>query len=137
MPESAQIAEIARRALAALDLTSLGEDDTPGKIEALCASTVGAGGLPAAVCVYPEHVLTARRALDAQGAGAVRVATVVNFPDGSADAQRVGRETRRAIAAGADEVDMVLPWRALAAGDEEIGAQGRGSPAARPPRVGC
>jgi len=119
VPESVQTDEVARRALAALDLTSLGEDDTPAGIEALCASAQGAGGLPAAVCVYPEHVQTARRALDGLGAAAVRVATVVNFPDGSADADRIVRETRRAIAAGADEVDMVLPWRALAAGDEQ------------------
>jgi len=118
VPESVQTDDIARRALAALDLTSLGEDDTPAAIEALCASAVGAGGLPAAVCVYPEHVQTARRALEAAGAAGVRVATVVNFPDGSADAQRIARETRRAVAAGADEVDMVLPWRALAARDE-------------------
>jgi deoxyribose-phosphate aldolase len=119
VPESAQIAEAASRVLAALDLTSLGEDDSPATIEALCASAVGAGGLPAAVCVYPEYIRTARRALDAGGAGAVRVATVVNFPDGSPDADRVARETRRVVAAGADEVDMVLPWRALAAGDEQ------------------
>jgi len=119
MTESIPTADVARRALAALDLTSLGEDDTPAKVEALCASAAGAGGLPAAVCVYPEYVGTARRALDAQGAGSVRVATVVNFPDGSADADRIERETRRAVAAGADEVDMVLPWRALAAGNEE------------------
>ena len=119
MTEPDPTPEIARRALAALDLTSLGEDDTPASIEALCASALGAGGVPAAVCVYPEHIGTARRALDALGAGTVRVATVVNFPDGSADAGRIARETRRAVAAGADEVDMVLPWRALTAGDEE------------------
>jgi deoxyribose-phosphate aldolase len=123
VPESAQTVEIATRALAALDLTTLGEDDTPAKVAALCASVIGAGGLPAAVCVYPEHIQTARRALDARGAGAVRVATVVNFPDGGADAGRVGRETRRAVAAGADEVDMVLPWRSLAAGDEQAVGQ--------------
>lgn len=109
----------ARRALAALDLTSLGEDDTPERIEALCASAVGAGGAPAAVCVYPEHVATARRALAASGLDAVRVATVVNFPDGSADPGRVARETRRAVAAGADEIDVVLPWRAFSAGDRD------------------
>jgi deoxyribose-phosphate aldolase len=45
------------------------------------------------------------------------VATVVNFPDGSADAGRVRREVRRAVAAGAGEVDAVLPWRAWLAGD--------------------
>jgi deoxyribose-phosphate aldolase len=117
--ESTQVPEIAARALAALDLTSLGEDDSPDRIEALCASAAGPGGLPAAVCVYPEHIATARRALAAAGAKSVKVATVVNFPDGSADCERVARETRRAVAAGADEVDMVLPWKMLLAGDRD------------------
>ncbi len=108
-----------RRALAAqllslLDLTSLGEDDTAPRIEALCASARTPHGLPAAICVYPEHVTTVRRHF---GQGELRVATVVNFPDGGSDAARVQRETRRAIGAGADEIDMVLPYRALMAGD--------------------
>lgn len=119
MPDPSQVPEIARRALAALDLTSLGEDDTPAQIEALCASAAGPGGFPAALCVYPEHIGTARRALAAQRATDLRVATVVNFPDGSADAERAARETRRAVAAGADEVDMVLPWRQVLAGDTD------------------
>jgi deoxyribose-phosphate aldolase len=118
-----QVTEIARRALAALDLTSLGEDDSPERIETLCASVAGPGGLPAAVCVYPEHIGTARRALARAGAAGVRVATVVNFPDGSADAGRAARETRRAVAAGADEVDMVLPWQAVLAGDPATAAR--------------
>ncbi|MDE2408028.1 MAG: deoxyribose-phosphate aldolase [Xanthomonadaceae bacterium] len=105
---------LASRLLHLLDLTSLGEDDTPGHIRDVCASARTAHGLPAAVCVYPEHVTTARAAL----AGTpVRIATVVNFPEGGDDPQRVHRETRRAIAAGADEIDMVLAWRALKAGD--------------------
>jgi deoxyribose-phosphate aldolase len=114
--------DLARRALAALDLTSLGEDDTPATIEALCASAVGAGGPPAAVCVYPEHVTTARRALEACSVAAVRVATVTNFPDGAADAARASRETRRAVAAGADEIDVVFPWRLLRGGDAAGGS---------------
>ena len=108
--------QAARRALAALDLTSLGEDDTAGRIEVLCASAAGPGGAPPAVCVYPEHVATARRALDATGLKDVAVATVVNFPDGAADPGRGERETRRAVAPGAREIDVVLPWRALLAG---------------------
>jgi deoxyribose-phosphate aldolase len=114
-----QVADIAGRSLAALDLTSLGEDDTPVQIEVLCGAARGPGGLPAAVCVYPEHIVSARRALGSAGVTAVKVATVVNFPDGGADAVRVARETRRAIAAGADEVDMVLPWARFLAGDHE------------------
>lgn len=108
-----------RRALAArllplLDLTSLGEDDTPARIEVLCAAARTPHGLPAALCVYPEHVTTVRRTL--QGTTA-RVATVVNFPDGSSDRDRVVREARRALAAGADEIDLVLPYRALRRGE--------------------
>lgn len=110
----------AARVLAALDLTSLGEDDTPETITSLCKAAAG-GGHPAAVCVYPEHIGTARRALDAQGAADVAIATVVNFPDGSSDIARALRETRRSLAAGADEIDIVFPWRASMSGDRESG----------------
>jgi len=105
---------LALRLLPLLDLTSLGEDDSPVQIEALCASARTAHGLPATLCVYPEHVTTVRRAL-AGTAG--KVATVVNFPDGGSDRARAVRETRRAIAAGADEIDLVLPYRALMGGE--------------------
>jgi deoxyribose-phosphate aldolase len=116
---------VTRRALAArllplLDLTSLGEDDTPERIEALCRSAAAGQGWPAALCVYPEHVTTVRRAL--QGA-AVHVATVVNFPDGGDDATRAARETRRALAAGADEIDLVFPYRAFLRGQEDAAAR--------------
>lgn len=104
---------LAARLVPLLDLTSLGEDDAPAKIDALCARA-RAGVLPAAVCVYPEHVTTARRAL---AGTTVKIATVVNFPDGSSDAARVEREIRRALAAGADEIDAVLPWTAFCQGD--------------------
>jgi deoxyribose-phosphate aldolase len=108
---------LARRALACLDLTSLGEDDDRARIEALCEAARTAPGPPAALCVHPEWVAIVRRRLDRDGPPGVAVATVVNFPDGGADALRVSRETRRVVAAGADEVDVVLPWRALREGD--------------------
>lgn len=109
--------ELASRLLPLLDLTSLGEGDTPGQIEALCASARTAHGAPAAICIYPEHVTTARKAV--QGTS-MKVASVVNFPDGSSDAGRVARETKRAIAAGADEIDMVLPYAALKRGEPAV-----------------
>lgn len=107
----------AGRVLSLLDLTSLGEKDTPADIEALCLSARSSFGTPAAVCVYPEHVTTARRSL---GDAPVRVATVVNFPDGACDPHRVERETLRALGAGADEIDLVLPYRALLQGKLEL-----------------
>lgn len=118
MPETAASNRaLALRLLPLLDLTSLGEDDRPARIEQLCASARTSHGWPAAICVYPEHVTTVRREL--QGAP-VRVATVVNFPDGGSDPARVGFETRRAIAAGADEIDMVFPYQAFLRGELEL-----------------
>lgn len=109
------IRAFAARILPLLDLTSLGEDDTPARIESLCAAAASHGAV-AAVCVQPEHVTTARRALSATP---VAVATVVNFPDGADDPGRIERETRRAVAAGAQEIDAVLPYRTLLAGLDE------------------
>ena len=61
----------AARVLAVLDLTSLGEDDTTTTIAGLY-ETAASGRHPVAVCVYPEHIETARRVLDAQGAAVSR-----------------------------------------------------------------
>ena len=104
----------ARRALALLDLTSLNDDDTVAAIERLCAKARTPFGDVAAVCIYPRFVVAARRALRGS---AVRIATVANFPDGDPDVDRAVAETRAAIADGADEIDVVLPYRALLAGD--------------------
>lgn len=103
-----------RRLLALLDLTSLGEDDSPIRDRTLCASARTPHGQPAAVCVYPEHVTSAREAL----AGIpIKIASVVNFPEGGDDlaAGVPGKPVVR-LQAGADEIDMVLAW-ALRAGD--------------------
>ena len=117
------LSSLARRALAALDLTSLDENDTPARIDALCAAAALPQGAPAALCVYPEFILAVRIGLERRGLGAVRIATVVNFPDGSSDVARAERETRRALGAGADEIDLVLPYAALLAGDTATGAR--------------
>jgi len=101
---------------ACLDLTTLGENDSPERVEALCNRANAAGA--AAVCVYPEHVDIARHTLIKLGSK-VLVASVVNFPDGGADPHRARRECRRAIAAGAQEIDAVLPYRELLAGDAQ------------------
>jgi deoxyribose-phosphate aldolase len=109
--------ELALRLLSLLDLTSLGEDDSPQRVAALCATALAAPVQPAAVCFYPEHVANAAAILAGSG---IRLATVVNFPDGGNDPQRVVREIRRALAVGADEIDMVLPYRRMIAGDLSV-----------------
>ncbi|MCE8004643.1 deoxyribose-phosphate aldolase [Billgrantia ethanolica] len=117
-----ELQQAARQALALMDLTSLNDDDSDAVIRELCVRANTPAGHPAAVCVYPAFVPTARQALAEQGlAGKVKVATVTNFPHGEADIERAAAETRAAIAAGADEVDVVFPYRALMAGDAEVG----------------
>ncbi|GHB15785.1 deoxyribose-phosphate aldolase [Salinicola rhizosphaerae] len=112
----------ARLALAMMDLTSLNDDDTDASIVALCQRTATPFGAPAAVCVYPAFIETADRALREAGTrDRVRIATVTNFPDGCVNVERATRETRAAVVAGADEVDVVFPYKALLGGDAEAG----------------
>jgi len=119
-----ELQRAARQALALMDLTSLNDDDSDATIEALCQRAKTPLGTPAAVCVYPAFVVTARRALTAhQLGGTVNVATVANFPLGGDDIMAAAREARSAVASGADEVDVVFPYRALMAGDEETGRE--------------
>jgi deoxyribose-phosphate aldolase len=104
----------AQRALALLDLTELGDDATETDVVTLCERARSPHGNVAAVCVWPRHVAVARREL---GVGSpVRIATVVNFPEGMDTIDEVCAQTRRALADGADEIDLVLPWRAYAGG---------------------
>ncbi len=106
--------ENARLALACLDLTSLGDADTEADVVRLAERASAAPGPVAALCVWPRFV---RTALACAPAG-VAVAAVANFPDGGADIERAVRDTGEIVAAGAQELDVVLPWRTLAAGDE-------------------
>jgi deoxyribose-phosphate aldolase len=115
---------VALRLLAMLDLTRLEDDADDSEVRALVRRADTAFGTPAAVCVYPHFVSAAAEELAGQGlTGRVAVATVANFPDGSAEPERAAAETRRAISLGADEVDVVLPWEALRDGDDAVGAR--------------
>ncbi|OSQ48904.1 deoxyribose-phosphate aldolase [Thalassospira alkalitolerans] len=107
-------ADTARLAISFLDLTSLNDDDTVETIEALCERAQSPAGNTAAVCVYAPFIETAWRALGQSG---IKTATVVNFPAGGTNAQRVGDETADAVAKGTDEVDLVLPYKAFLDGD--------------------
>ncbi|MCL6705986.1 deoxyribose-phosphate aldolase [Pseudomonas sp. R2.Fl] len=104
-------------ALTLLDLTDLREDCTPRDIEALCERARTPYGDVAAICILPRFIPQARSLLGADSP--VRIATVVNFPAGSLSVAEVVSETEKAIEAGADEIDLVIPYRALAGGDEQ------------------
>lgn len=101
----------ARTALACLDLTSLNDGDTAADIEALCRRAQTAYGLVAAVCVWPRFVAQARAALPPE----IKVAAVANFPDGALDVARALADVAEIAQSGGDEVDVVLPYRALLA----------------------
>lgn len=109
-------ARLAARVLALLDLTDLSDSADEAGLAALCAKAVSTPGTVAAICIWPRFVAKARTIL---GAGPVRIATVVNFPDGGTDVDAVAADTQAALAAGADEIDLVLPWRALLAGERD------------------
>ncbi|AHG87113.1 Deoxyribose-phosphate aldolase [Bibersteinia trehalosi USDA-ARS-USMARC-190] len=113
--------QYAEKALSLMDLTTLNDDDTDAKVIALCQNAKTSFGTPAAVCVYPRFVPIARKALKQLGIEQVKIATVTNFPHGNDDIEIALAETQAAIAYGADEVDVVFPYRALMAGDEQIG----------------
>lgn len=110
--------EAASRAIRLMDLTSLNDDDHDARIIALCHQARTPVGNTAAVCIYPRFVGLARLTLAAQGTPEIKVATVVNFPHGDDELTSVLAETRAALLDGADEIDLVIPWRALKAGDE-------------------
>ncbi|SCK14934.1 deoxyribose-phosphate aldolase [Streptomyces sp. WMMB 714] len=110
-------------AISMIDLTTLEGADTPGKVRSLCAK--GSNPDPtdrttpqvAAICVYPDMASTAKEALAASGGAGVKVASVATaFPSGRAPLSVKLADTREAVAAGADEIDMVIDRGAFLAG---------------------
>ena len=104
-----------------MDLTTLEGRDTPGKVRALCAKAMhpqpGDPSIPAvaAVCLYPSLIPEAKEALKGSG---VRVASVATgFPSGQTFRPIKIAEVREAVAAGADEIDMVIDRGAFLSGD--------------------
>jgi deoxyribose-phosphate aldolase len=107
-------------AIRMVDLTTLEGQDTPGKVRALCAK----GRRPdptdpscppvAAICVYGDLVPTAVEALAGSSIHIAAVATA--FPSGRAPLDVKLADTKAAVAAGADEIDMVIDRGAFLAG---------------------
>jgi len=108
---------VAKAALACLDLTELGDTATEEAILALVDRAINDHGSVAAVCIWPRFVAAARGKLGKKSP--VRIATVVNFPSGDLPVDEVVGETVRAVTDGADEIDLVIPWKALVGGDEQ------------------
>jgi deoxyribose-phosphate aldolase len=107
-------------AIQMIDLTTLEGQDTPGKVRALCAKAMRPDPsdptVPrvAAICVYPDMVPVAVEALAGSGLHVASVATA--FPSGRASLPVKLADTKDAVAAGADEIDMVIDRGAFLSG---------------------
>jgi len=111
-------------AISMIDLTTLEGQDTPGKVRALCAKAKRPDPADptapqvAAVCVYPDLAHVAAAEVEGTGIHVASVATA--FPSGRTSLDVKLADTRYAIAAGADEVDMVIDRGAFLAGDYQL-----------------
>lgn len=115
------IQTIAQRALSLMDLTSLTNTETEQEITTLCNKAKSPAGETAAICIFPRFIPLAKKILKTQHTPQVKIATVTNFPHGNDDIDIALAETKAAVAYGADEVDLVFPYRALIQGNENIG----------------
>ncbi len=107
-------------AIQMVDLTTLEGQDTPGKVRALCTKAMRPDPADptcpptAAVCVYGDLVGVAKDTLGSTGVNVAAVATA--FPSGRAAMDVKLADTRDAVAAGADEIDMVIDRGAFLSG---------------------
>ncbi len=110
-----------RLSVAMMDLTTLEGKDTPGKVRQMCQKallpldTDPSIGPVAAVCVYPNLVPTAKKALRGSNVKVASVATA--FPSGQSPLDVKLDDVRRAVELGADEIDMVIDRGAMLSGD--------------------
>ncbi|MEM9342248.1 MAG: deoxyribose-phosphate aldolase [Pseudomonadota bacterium] len=115
------------RAITLIDLTTLSGDDTPGRVRRLCAKAanpvrsdlleaLGMGPVTTgAVCVYHDMVPVAVEALAGTGIPVAAVST--GFPAGLSPFGLRVQEIRESVAAGAQEIDIVISRRHVLTGD--------------------
>lgn len=113
---------VAQQTLGLIDLTTLNDNDTNEIVVELCKKAKTEFGSVPAICIFRQFIPAAKQYF-AENNLNVKIATVTNFPHGGTDIELALRETQEAIDLGADEVDIVFPYRALMAGDAQIGAE--------------
>lgn len=108
------------KAISLIDLTTLSGDDTPGRVQRLCAKAknpiradlVKALGIEdlklttGAICVYHEMVPTAVKALEGTNIPVAAVST--GFPHGLSPIKQRIAEIKESVRAGAKEIDIVI-----------------------------
>ena len=102
----------AKAIIACMDLTSLDDNDTEAKITKLCekAKTYKV----AAVCTHIKFIPLTKKLLKGTD---IKIATVVNFPEGNADIHKTKMEIKEALRLGAEEIDAVFPYKNFINGD--------------------
>lgn len=115
-------ANIARIALDCLDLTTLSGDETTADIHKFCATAKA--NRVASVCIYPPYIADAKTVIrDAD----ITIATVINFPYGSkrtlsdeiSTAETTAEDVAMALASGAKQIDIVLPYEDYKVGNTD------------------
>jgi deoxyribose-phosphate aldolase len=114
--------QTARTAISCMDLTSLKGDETEYDTIVLCEKAKANHTF--SVCIYPEHLSVARRSMRETGQD---IATVINFPHGDrrtlndepATPETTAQDTAKAIAAGATQIDIVLPYESFQKGNDD------------------
>lgn len=107
--------EMAKQLVACIDLTLLSSSETSVDIEVLCEKAQTAYGNVAAVCVLPRWVELANSQLNGTS---INIATVVNFPSPTLSLLQCQQAIHQAVAAGANEIDVVMPYDLLAEGGD-------------------
>ncbi len=115
------------RAITCMDLTTLSGDDTPARVQRLCAKAanpvradileaLGVTGITTgAVCVYHDMVETAVQALEGTGVPVAAVST--GFPAGLSPFHLRLAEIGESVKAGAKEIDIVISRRHVLTGN--------------------
>jgi len=101
-----------------VDLTSLNANDTQASIAKFCEKARSPFGHVAAVCVSPQFI---RLVADEFSETPIKAATVANFPTGDASLESVLLEIGNALANGAQEIDVVFPYKKYLSGDKSYG----------------
>ena len=101
--------------LSCLDLTSLHDNDSNSSIIDFCKLSDTPYGNPAALCIFPQFISVVKDHIQPN----IKVATVINFPEGKNNIDILSKDIPSAIAVGADELDVVFPYKTFLSGDVE------------------
>jgi deoxyribose-phosphate aldolase len=97
-----------------IDYTRLNETDTVDNINAFCNQALAATEFVAALCVYPKYIAHLKSRLIGTP---IKIATVVNFPEGCTSFLEVETQISKALCDGVDEIDIVFPYQRFLNGD--------------------